>query len=71
MTDTSESKTMRAGSRTYFFDVKQTSKGKDYLVITESRFKGEGKKHERQRINVFPEDAPDFLDVVTEMIEKL
>jgi len=35
-------KTVRAGSTTYFFDIKETKGGKLYLVITESRFKGEG-----------------------------
>ena len=35
-------KTVKAGLTTYFFDIKETKGGKLYLVITESRFKGEG-----------------------------
>jgi len=35
-------KTVKAGSTTYFFNIKETQGGKLYLVITESRFKGEG-----------------------------
>ena len=35
-------KTVKAGSTTYFFDIKETKGGKLYLVITESRFKGRG-----------------------------
>ncbi|MEA3504243.1 MAG: DUF3276 family protein, partial [Bacteroidota bacterium] len=31
------SRTVRAGKRTYFFDVKATKKGEYYLTITESK----------------------------------
>ena len=71
MADASESKTVRAGSRTYFLDLKQTSEEKSYLIITESRFKGKGKDRERQSIMVFPEDAQAFLEAVKEMAGKL
>ena len=43
MADQTESKTVKAGSRTYFFDLRETKEGQPYLTITESRFKGEGK----------------------------
>lgn len=71
MTDQTESKTLKAGTRTYFFDIKQTQEGKSFLVITESRFKGEGQERERASIAVFPEQAQDFLATVLEMVEKL
>ena len=48
--DKNKTQIIRAGSRTYFLDVCQTKDGKDYLVITESRFMGEGKERERQRV---------------------
>ncbi len=71
MSEAQASTTVRAGSRTYFVDLKQTGKGKRFVVITESRFKGEGKDRERHRITVFPEDADAFLKAVTETIRKI
>jgi len=67
------SKTVKAGAITYFFDVRET-KGKDkkpYLMITESRFKGEGADRERKVIFIFPEQAKAFSKAVAEMIAKL
>jgi len=71
MSGEGESKTVKAGSRTYFFDIKKTREDKPYLVITESRFKGEGKGHERSSIMVFPEEAQQFLEAVQELVGKL
>lgn len=62
---------IKAGSKTYFFDVKTTKEGKAYLVITESRFQGEGKTRQRVSLTVFPEQAKAFAHKVTEMAEKL
>ncbi|MGB6681366.1 MAG: DUF3276 family protein [Candidatus Bathyarchaeia archaeon] len=54
MEDKSErSKTLKAGSKTYFFDIKETKEGKPFLVITESRFKGDGEERERSAIIAF------------------
>jgi hypothetical protein len=66
-----KSKTLKAGSKTYFFDIKETRDGKLYLVITESRFKGEGEDRERSTIVVFQENAQEFTKVVSDMIAKL
>ena len=66
-----DSMTVKAGSKTYFFDIKQTKEGKPYLVITESRFKGEGKDRERNSIVVFQENAQEFAETVSEVTEKL
>ena len=71
MSDTDESRTVKAGGKTYFFDIKQSKEGKPYLVITESRFKGEGKDRERVSIVVFPEHAQPFLETVREMARKI
>ena len=38
MSEPSDSITVKAGAKTYFFDVKATREGKQYLLITESRF---------------------------------
>jgi Protein of unknown function (DUF3276) len=59
------SKAVKAGSRTYFFDVKTTSQGTQYLTITELR------KGVRSSIMIFPDDAPTFLEPLKEMISKL
>jgi hypothetical protein len=71
MADSESSKTVKSGSKTYFFDIKETKEGKNYLVITESRFKGEGQDRERNSIVVFPEDADNFSAAVSEMTAKL
>ena len=68
---TDESKTVKAGAKTYFFDLKETKEGKPYLVITESRFKGEGEERERNTIVVFPENAEAFVKAVSKMAAKL
>lgn len=66
-----ESRQIRAGARTYFFDVALTSDGKRYLKITESRFKGENDQRERTSILVFPEQAEEFLEVLTDLLKAL
>lgn len=52
------SEKMRAGSRTYFFDVKESAIGSKYLVINESRKVGQS--HEHNRVMVFEEDILSF-----------
>jgi uncharacterized protein DUF3276 len=70
MQDKRASKQLKAAGRTYFFDVEQTREGKAYLRITESR-KGKSDTFERNSINVFPEDATDFSQAVSQMIKEL
>ena len=71
MNDGEKNLQVRAGSRTYFFDLKETKDKKPYLVITESRFKGEGKGHERQRITIFKDARLEFLGAVQYMLGEL
>lgn len=59
-----DSKIIRAGSNTYFIDIKETKAGKPYLMITESRFQGEGEKHRRTAISIFPEHISEFLQAL-------
>ena len=66
-----DSMTIKAGAKTYFFDIKETKEGKPYLVITESRFKGEGKDRERNSIVVFQENAQEFAETVSTVTAKL
>lgn len=69
--DDGDSRTVKAGAKTYFIDVKKTKEDEPYLVITESRFKGEGKKRERVSISIFPEQAEEFAEAVSAMTAKL
>lgn len=68
-----DSKTVKAGSKTYFLDIKETrgEQPNPYLVITESRFKGQGKENERASIVVFQEHAQELLKAIQEMVAKL
>jgi hypothetical protein len=57
-------------SKTYFFDIKETRDHKPYLVITESRLKGEGEKPERSSIMIFQDNLQDFAGIVSQLAEK-
>src|SRR5687768_5797478 len=71
MKNSRESTQIKAGSRTYFFDIKTTRDGKPYLVITESKFKREGADRERNFIMIFQEHSEEFAKVISEMVAKL
>jgi len=63
------SKRVRAGKRTYFFDVKATKSAKDfYVIITESRRVGE-EKYEKHKLFLYKEDFKKFADALTETVE--
>jgi hypothetical protein len=68
---TRTSRTLKAKGKTFFFDLKQTGAGKPYIVITESRLKGEGGKRYRASVAVFPDDARAFGEALEEMIAML
>ncbi len=70
------SKAVRAGKRTYFFDVKATRNNQYYLTITESkrRFQNEQGKffYEKHKIFLYREDFEKFvngLDAAIRFIE--
>ena len=66
------SKAVRAGKRTYFFDVKATRKNDYYLTLTESkkRFEDDGRFFfEKHKIFLYKEDFDKFSDGLTEAIE--
>jgi hypothetical protein len=68
------SKSVRAGKRTYFFDVKSTKGNDFYLTITESkkRFSDDGKFHyEKHKLFLYKEDFEKFTDGLEEAIEKI
>jgi hypothetical protein len=64
-------KTIRAGKRTYFFDVKSTRNNEYYLTITESKrkFSDDGKfYYEKHKVFLYPEDFEKFTDALSEII---
>jgi len=66
------SKVVRAGKRTYFFDVKATRRNDYYLTITESkkRFNRDGRfYYEKHKIFLYKEDFDKFSDGLAEIIE--
>jgi hypothetical protein len=66
------SKVVRAGKRTYFFDVKATRQNDYYLTITESkkRFGQEGKFFfEKHKIFLYKEDFEKFAEGLTEVVD--
>lgn len=62
---------LRAGKRTYFFDVKLASNNKKYLKITESAYEGEGKERKYNSFLLFPEDAINFQGRLNEIVAHL
>lgn len=57
---------VKAGKRTYFFDVKSTRSNDFYLTITESkkRFKDDGFTYEKHKIFLYKEDFNKFLNAL-------
>ena len=65
------SKPVRAGKRTYFFDVKSTRGNDYYLTITESkkRFGTDGKfSYEKHKIFLYKEDFEKFVEGLNEAV---
>ena len=68
------SNAVRAGKRTYFFDVRSTRGNDLYLTITESkrRYADDGKFHyEKHKLFLYKEDFEKFADGLGEAIEKI
>lgn len=66
------SKVMRAGRRTYFFDVRSTKAGDYYLTITESKkfTHDDGTFHyKKHKIYLYKEDFAGFRENVEEMMD--
>ena len=66
------SKAVRAGKRTYFFDVKATRRNDYYLTITESkkRFNRDGRfYYEKHKIFLYKEDFDKFSEGLREVVE--
>lgn len=66
------SKVLRAGRRTYFFDVRATRAGDYYLTITESKkfTNDDGSFHyKKHKIYLYKEDFVSFKENVDDMID--
>ena len=61
------SKKVKAGRRTYYFDVKENVNSDKYLIISETKAVDFGKQ-DRFRIMVFPEDIDNFQEAFTEVV---
>jgi len=64
------SKRVRAGKRTYFFDVKATRSNDYYLTITESKrkYQDDGFTYEKHKIFLYKEDFNKFMNAFGEAI---
>ncbi len=66
------SKVLRAGRRTYFFDVRATKAGDYYLTITESKkfTNDDGSFHyKKHKIYLYKEDFAEFNEILQEMTD--
>lgn len=66
------SKVLRAGRRTYFFDVRATKAGDYYLTITESKkfTNDDGSYHyKKHKIYLYKEDFTEFREILGEMTD--
>ena len=66
------SKSLRAGRRTYFFDVRSTRADDYYLTITESKrdFNEDGTPfYKKHKIYLYKEDFQNFKDHLNEMVD--
>ncbi len=66
------SKVLRAGRRTYFFDVRATKADDYYLTITESKkfTNDDGSYHyKKHKIYIYKEDFSEFKEILSEMTD--
>jgi len=64
------SERVRAGKRTYFFDVKATRANDYYLTITESKrkYKEDGYTYEKHKIFLYKEDFNKFVNALNSTV---
>ena len=65
------STSVRAGKRTYFFDVKSTRGNDYYLTITESKriMDGDNFSYEKHKIFLYKEDFFKFVNALNEAVD--
>lgn len=60
---------IRAGKRTYFFDVKETRSNDYYITITESKRKFNGEGYDKHKIFLYKEDFNKFMGSLNATID--
>ena len=64
------SRVLRAGRRTYFFDVRETKASDYYLTITESKkFSNDDEPLQKHKIYLYKEDFSDFKEILSEVAD--
>jgi hypothetical protein len=64
------SQMVKAGTKTYFFDVKKTIKGSNYLTIAES-YKNQQGERVTNRVMLFKDHFPEFAEALSEVKQYL
>jgi Protein of unknown function (DUF3276) len=67
------SQRVKAGKRTYFFDVRSTRASDYYLTITESRRfpQGDGFGYEKHKMFVYKEDFDKFVEALQDTVNHI
>jgi hypothetical protein len=65
------SESLKAGGRTYFFDIKEAKSGRPYLTVTETRFDKSSGQRERSSLIFYPEGIRDFHKIFQSMARQL
>jgi hypothetical protein len=63
------SKRVKAGKRTYFFDVRATKNNDYFLTITESTRKFEDGNYVKSKIFLYKEDFNKFMEALNETVK--
>ncbi len=63
------SEKIRAGKRTYFFDVRSTRSNDYYITITESKRRFNGKGYDKHKIFLYKEDFNKFLNSLSKTVD--
>lgn len=63
------SKRVKAGKRTYFFDVRATKSNDYFLTITESTRKFEDGNYVKSKIFLYKEDFNKFIEALNETVK--
>ncbi len=63
------SRCIKAGSRVYFIDAKQDSRGHNYIVISENRSNLKTGERERHRLFLYEEDFDKFAEGFMEVLD--
>ncbi len=60
---------IKAGKRTYFFDVKATRGNDYYITITESKKRLDGDGYDKHKIFLYKEDFNKFMKTLNEAVD--